>query len=192
MKKRDFRAENRACFIFSTIFSTEERVDTHLTPEHDWQVKMSKCQDVKTKYECQFCTLYNKIYIFYIIVAYFDIQNWFWLNDWWLKMTADKTHWGRETPYNFLIVLNKICSIFSTKIAFVRPKRPKIWRRRENCLILHCQSDGAARHHLPIGTRQDAHRLGTSSGRARRIVRSGSARETNVRNTRSTLVALHL
>ena len=67
-----------------------------------------------------------------------------------------------------------------------------ICQRPRNLVPLHCQSDGAARHLLPIGTRQDAHRLGTSSGRARRIVRSGSARETNVRNTRSTLVALHL
>ena len=55
--------------FLAPFFSTEERLDTHLTPEHDWQVKMSKCQDVKTKYECQFCTLYNKIYIFYIIVS---------------------------------------------------------------------------------------------------------------------------
>ena len=58
-----------------------------------------------------------------------------------------------------------------------------ICQRPRNLVPLHCQSDGAARHHLPIGTGQDAHRLGTSSGRARRIVRRHSGRKTNVRNT---------
>ena len=53
-----------------------------------------------------------------------------------------------------------------------------ICRRPDFLVPLHCQTNRAARHLLPIGTRQDAHRLGTSSGRARRIVRSGSARET--------------
>ena len=67
-----------------------------------------------------------------------------------------------------------------------------ICQRPDFFVPLHCQTNGAARHHLPIGTGQDAHRLGTSSGRARRIVRRHSGRKTNVRNTRSTLVALHL
>ena len=55
--------------LFLAPFLAPKREIRHLTPEYDWQVKMSKCQDVKTKYECQFCPLYNKIYIFYIIVS---------------------------------------------------------------------------------------------------------------------------
>ncbi len=43
--------------------------------------------------------------------------------------------------------------------------------RKHHCTV---KLNGKTRHHVPIGSRQDAHRLGTQCGKARQKVRRGS------------------